>query len=78
MPRKDTGRVAILKGFTLRVTYVDGSQGSYSFDYDESELMNTMISGWLLNLDGISHFSVAKEWSEPGEVVKLKVKQNGR
>lgn len=68
---------AILKGYTLRVFYVDGSRGVYDFSYGEERLMDTMISGWLANLNGVDSFMVSKNWSAPGETVSLKVKQQG-
>lgn len=77
MPSKQKTRTAILKGYTLRVFYVDGSRGVYDFAYGEERLMDTMISGWLANLNGVDSFMVSKNWSAPGETVSLKVKQQG-
>jgi hypothetical protein len=71
-------RTAILKGYKLQVVYVDGSGHTEEYDTDElGTLEDQLTSLFLSELDAVSSFQVVKVWSEPGETVTLKVKQQG-
>jgi hypothetical protein len=70
-------RTAILKGYTLFVRYTDGSMSKEEFEPDELGTMEDQITNLFLTMDSVDCFRVGKVWSEPGETVSLKIKQNG-
>lgn len=68
---------AILKGYRLHIRFVDGSGNTEEYDTDELGTMEDRITDLFLTMDAVQSFQVVKVWSEPGETVSLKVKQQG-